>query len=156
MASAFERLQQEIGQLDAQLNERARVDATSHRLMKVPGIGAITSTALTATIGDGSNFRSAREFAAWIGLVPRQNSSGGEERLGSITKMGNACLRRLLVTGAQAVLARFTRRGDLHSMWLHRMLSEKPRKVVAVASANKMARICWAMMARNADYRIPA
>lgn len=156
LASAFERLQREIEQLDMQLKERAQADATTRRLMKVFGIGAITSTALTATIGDGSNFRSAREFAAWIGLVPRQNSSGDDERLGPITKMGNAYLRRLLVTGAQAVLARFNSRNDQLSAWLDRLLREKPRKVAAVALANKMARICWALIVRNVDYRISA
>ena len=121
---------------------------------EVPGVGPITATALAATIPDAKAFRSAREFAAWLGLVPRQSSSGGRERRGGITRMGHAYLRRLLVLGAQAVLRQAARGPDHATPWLSRLLREKPRKVAAVALANKTARIVWALLARGEAYRL--
>ena len=117
---------------------------------------SLVGTALAATIPDAKAFRSAREFAAWLGLVPRQSSSGGRERLGGITKMGHAYLRRLLVLGAQAVLRQAARGPDHATPWLSRLLREKPRKVAAVALANKTARIVWALLARGEAYRLAA
>jgi transposase len=116
-------------------------------------IGPITASALAATITDPTLFRSGRELAAWIGLVPRQNSSGGKEKLGHISKKGDAYLRRLLVVGAHAVL-RYARKGKPSSTkWAVAMLERKPFKLAAVALANKMARIVWALMISREEFR---
>jgi transposase len=156
MARRCQALEVEIAQLERELRRRAVADAAVRRLVRIPGIGPITATALAATIADPQSFRSAREFAAWLGLVPRQSSSGGHERLGGITKMGHAYLRRLLVVGAQAVLRHAAVKPDNTSPWLARLLREKPRKVAAVALANKTARIVWAVLARDEAYRSAA
>jgi transposase len=153
MAHRCRALEVEIAQLEREMRRRSVEDEAVQRLLKIPGIGPITATALAATVPDARAFRSAREFAAWLGLVPRQSSSGGRERLGGITKMGHAYLRRLLIVGAQAVLRQAARRPDA---WLGRLLSEKPRKVAAVALANKTARIVWAVLARGESYRTAA
>ena len=113
------------------------------------------ATAIAATVTDPKVFKSGREFAAWIGLVPRQNSSGGKERLGSISKQGDRYLRRLLVIGATAVIRQARTHPDKHP-WLLQLLARRPAKVVAVALANKMARIAWAVLARGGTYRAPA
>ena len=153
LARHCQALEVEIAQLEREIRRRSVEDEAVQRLLKIPGIGPITATALAATVPDARAFRSAREFAAWLGLVPRQSSSGGRERLGGITKMGHAYLRRLLIVGAQAVLRQAARRPDA---WLGRLLSEKPRKVAAVALANKTARIVWAVLARGESYRTAA
>jgi transposase len=134
-----------------------RSNEQSRRLETIPGIGPITASAIAATITDASLFRSGRELAAWIGLVPRQNSSGGKERLGHISKKGDPYIRRLLVIGAHAVL-RFARNGKATTTkWAAALLARKPYKLAAVALANKMARIVWAMLARNEEFRpLPA
>ena len=115
----------------------------------------IGATAIAATVTDPRVFKSGREFAAWIGLVPRQNSSGGKERLGSISKQGDRYLRRLLVVGATAVIRHARTHPEKHP-WLMQLLARRPAKVVAVALANKMARIAWAVLARGETYRAPA
>ena len=115
----------------------------------------IGATAIATTVPDPTVFKSGREFAAWIGLVPRQNSSGGKERLGSISKQGDRYLRRLLVIGATTVLQHARRHPDKHP-WLMQLLARRPAKVVAVALANKMARIAWAVLAKGETYRAPA
>lgn len=126
----------------------------SRRLETIPGIGPITASAIAATITDASMFRSGQELAAWIGLVPRQNSSGGKERLGHISKKGDAYLRRLLVIGAHAVL-RFARNGKATTTkWAATLLARKPYKLAAVALANKMARIVWALLTKNENFRL--
>jgi transposase len=153
MARRCQALEVEIAQFEREMRRRSVEDEAVQRLLKIPGIGPITATALAATVPDARAFRSAREFAAWLGLVPRQSSSGGRERLGGITKMGHAYLRRLLIVGAQAVLRQAARRSDA---WLGRLLCEKPRKVAAVALANKTARIVWAVLARGDTYRAAA
>ena len=114
----------------------------------IPGIGPIVATALVAEIGDWGAFRSGRNLAAWIGLVPKQHSTGGKERLGSITKQGNRYLRWLLVTGAMAVI-RYARQHGTKRLWLARLMERRPPKVAAVALANKIARMAWAMMVRD-------
>ena len=144
LAGQYQTLSEQIAGLERELRQRAVQDEATRRLLQIPGIGPITATALSATIVEPTSFASAREFAAWIGLVPRQHSSGGHERLGGITKMGHAYLRRLLISGAQAVLLQDARNSAATSPWLERLLREKPRKVVAVALANKTARIVWA------------
>jgi transposase len=108
---------------------------------------------LAATVFDARAFRSGRQFAAWLGLVPRQNSSGGKERLGGISKMGDRYLRHLLVVGATAVVRYTRRKATTISIWAYRLLDRKPARLVTVAVANKMARIAWAVMAREENYR---
>ncbi len=134
-----------------------RSNEQSRRLETIPGIGPITASAIAATITDAGLFRSGRELAAWIGLVPRQNSSGGKERLGHISKKGDPYIRRLLVIGAHAVL-RFARNGKATTTkWAAALLARRPYKLAAVALANKMARIVWAMLVRNEEFRpLPA
>ena len=119
-----------------------------------PASAFIGATAIAATITDPSVFKSGREFAAWIGLVPRQNSTGGKERLGGISKQGDRYLRRLLVIGATAVIRQARTHPDKHP-WVMKLLAKKPAKVVAVALANKMARIAWAILAKGETYRAP-
>jgi len=125
-------------------------------LETIPGVGVLTATAIAATVTDPSHFRSGREFAAWLGLVPRQNSSGGKKRLGHMSKMGDGYLRSLLFVGATAVI-RFARsKSSLGTTWINGLLARKPAKLVAAALANKMARIAWAVLARQEAYRAPA
>ncbi|MGF7209757.1 transposase [Skermanella aerolata] len=141
-----------VEDLDARLAEQAQADKVCQQLMTVPGIGPITATALTATVGDATVFESGRHLAAWLGLVPRQTSSGGKERLGGISKAGDGYLRRMLVNGARAVM----RWQGKTSPWLAGLLKRRPFNVAAVALANKLARIAWAVMARGEEYRKPA
>lgn len=137
---------EKVREMDHQIHVWHRSSELSRRPETVPGIDPITASAITATVTDASLFKSGRQLAAWIGLVPRQNSSGGKERLGRISKQGDPYLRRLLVVGAHAVL-RFSRRGKTPpTQWAAELLAKKPYNVVAVALANKMARIAWALM----------
>ena len=124
--------------------------------MSVPGIGPITAMAMQAFAPPMEGFRRGRDFAAWLGLVPRQHSTGGKPRLGKISKMGQRDLRRLLITGAMAVVRWAVRRGRTNDPWLARMLARKPCMLVAVALANRMARIVWALMTKKESYRAPA
>jgi len=146
-------LRLEIERLDRRLLDWHRSSDVSRRLATIPGVGPITATALAATIADPSMFRSGREFAAFLGLVPRQTSSGGKERLGRISKMGDRYLRTLLVVGATAVLRYAKTDGSTSKVWAQTLLARKPFKVVAVALANKTARIAWAVMARGQVFR---
>jgi len=161
VAEALLPLVEQLGQFDAAIAEAdraiaeaARENADTRRLMSIPGIGPITAHAIAASLGpDGATqFSGPREFAAFLGLVPRQRSSGGRERLGRITKMGNAYLRKLLVVGAHAVLHHNARHADPLRTWARKLLAAKPFKLVAVALANKLARIAWAVLAREARY----
>ena len=124
------------------------------RLATIPGVGAIIAMAVKAFVPDPAGFKSARHFAAWIGLTPKTHSSGGKERLGRISKMGNPVLRSLLTTGATSVL-RHVRYRDRVWPWLKNMLARRPFKVVAVALANKIARMIWALMTKGGIYRDP-
>ena len=126
------------------------------RLMTVPGIGPITAMAIHAFAPPMESFQRGRDFSAWLGLVPRQHTTGGKPRLGKISKMGQRDLRRLLITGAMTVVRWATRRGRTDDPWLARMLARKPRMLVAVALANRMARIVWALATKNETYRVPA
>jgi transposase len=155
LIAQLEALQQQIDKLECQIHAQHRASDASRRLETIPGIGVIGATAIAATVSDPTAFRSGREFAAWIGLVPRQNSSGGKERLGSISKQGDRYLRRLLVVGATAVL-RHARAHPAKHPWLMQLLARRPAKLVAVTLANKMARIAWAVLARGETYRAPA
>ena len=148
-------LQQQIGELERQIQAQHRASDASQRLETIPGIGIIGATAIAATVTDPTAFKSGREFAAWIGLVPRQNSTGGKDRLGAISKQGDRYLRRLLVIGATTVLRHARAHPEKHP-WLMQLLARRPAKVVAVALANKMARIAWVVLARGGTYRAPA
>jgi len=133
-----------------------RSNPTSKRLDQVPGIGPALATALVASVPDAKVFRSGRDFSAWIGLVPKQHSSGGKERLGSISKQGDRYLRGLFTAGALAVIRYAKMHGTEHRPWLTTLLARRPTKVAAIALANKLARIAWAMMARGERYLEPA
>jgi transposase len=133
----------------------ARETELGRRLMEVPGVGPLLASAFVATVADPAAFRTGRDLAAWIGLVPKQNSSGGKERLGSITKAGNRYLRQMLVVGAMAVI-RYAERHGTRRPWLVRLMQRRSTKVAAVALANKTARIIWALMASGERYREPA
>ncbi|WP_380879984.1 IS110 family transposase [Sphingomonas sp. DBB INV C78] len=139
--------------LDRRLDALQRSDAVARRLATIPGIGPVGATALAASVADPHQFRSGRQFAAWLGLTPRQKSSGGKERLGRITKMGDRYLRQLLVIGATSMICRAKRKPDAVDPRVVALLARKPARVASVAMANKMARIAWAMMTRGQDYR---
>jgi transposase len=132
----------------------ARATDAGRRLMGIPGVGPLLASALVATIADPHDFRSGRNLAAWIGLVPKQSSSGGKERLGGITKQGNRYLRQMLVVGALAVI-RYAERHGTRRPWLVHLMARRPTKVAAVALANKMARMVWAIMTSGEPYREP-
>ena len=148
-------LQQQIRELERCIHVQHRGSEVSQRLESIPGIGVIGATAIAATITDPNVFKSGRDLAAWIGLVPRQSSTGGKERLGGISKQGDRYLRRLLVVGATSVVQHARRHPDKHP-WITKMLAKKPAKVVAIAVANKTARIAWAIMYKGGIYRAPA
>jgi transposase len=129
---------------------------TSRRLQTMPGVGPMTALAIEAFAPDMKSFRSGRDFAAWLGLVPRQHSSGGKDRLGRVSKAGQTDIRRLLIIGAMSRLNWLGRKSIPEGSWLARMLQRKPKMLVAIALANKMARAIWAMLTKNEDYRDPA
>jgi transposase len=139
---------------DRRIMADARSTELGRRLMAVPGVGPLLASALVATVADPRSFRSGRDLAAWIGLVPRQNSSGGKERLGSISKAGHRYLRQMLVVGSMAVI-RHARRSPKQRPWLTQLLARRKVKVAAVALANKIARTVWAMMITGDRYREP-
>ncbi len=141
--------------LDREIARRAREDADARRLMTIPGIGPITATALLALAPPPETFRKGRDFAAWLGLTPLQRSTGGKQKLGAISKMGERTLRRLLIIGSSAVVLHASRRGAPPGSWLARMLARKPRMLVTVALANKTARIVWAVLAKGEVYKAP-
>ena len=146
-------LSEQIRKIEVELMVWHRASPASQRLETIPGIGFITAAALVATVGDARAFRSGRQFAAWLGLVPKQHSSGGKERMGGISKMGDRYLRHLLVVGATAVVRYTRRRATTLSIWANQLLERKPARLVTVAVANKMARIAWAVMVRKETYR---
>jgi transposase len=155
LAQMLELVETKIAILDVQIARRAKTNPLAKRLMTIPGIGAITATALAALAPAPETFRRGRDFAAWIGLTPLQKSSGGKERLGKVSKMGERTLRRLLIIGASSATKAAARKGATSETWLGRMLLRKPRMLVAVALANKIARIAWALMAHGGTYRAP-
>jgi transposase len=155
IVDSLEAMQGKIAALDREIAARARSSEAARRLMTIPGVGPVTATAMVALAPPASTFRRGRDFAAWLGLTPRQHSSGGKERLGRTSKMGERSLRRLLILGASSA-ARMAARNGARDPWLARMLARKPRMLVTVALANKMARIVWALMAYGGSYRAPA
>jgi transposase len=150
MSAVLSALNQQIAVLDNAIKATVRDDPTARRLDTIPGFGPILSSAIAAIVTDPRHFNSGRDFAASLGLVPRQDGTGGKVKLGPISKRGNGYLRRLLVNGATAVLNGKNARND---PWRAKMLESKPRKLAAVALANKMARIAWAVMTRQEDFR---
>jgi transposase len=154
LADQWRDLQVRIKDIEDKILAWHRADAASRRLASVPGVGPITASAIAATVSDPSCFRSGREFAAWLGLVPRQNSSGGKQRLGSISKQGNRYLRRLLVIGATAVIRYARTKTAADSRWLNQLLDRRCPRIASVALANKTARIAWAILAHGEVYRV--
>ena len=149
-------LEAKISLLDKEIARRAREDDVARRLMTIPGVGPITATAIAALAPPAATFRKGRDFAAWVGLTPLQKSTGGKQKLGAISKMGERTIRRLLIMGASATIRHQVRRGVPPTSWLGRMLARKPRMLVTVALANKMARIAWALLTKGEDYQAPA
>ena len=157
LVSTLTHLEEEIGKLDTEIARRAKENEVARRLMTVPGIGPLIATAIAVLAPPPETFRKARDFAAWLGLTPRQHSTGGKQRLGTTTKMGERSLRRLLIIGANSVIIkRHVHASARPGTWLGGMLTRKPPMLVRVALANKMARIVWALMARGGVYQSPA
>ncbi len=155
LAEQVRNVQSQIRKLEKELLKWFRGNEVAQRLATIPGIGYITATAMAASVTEPQQFSSGRQFSAWLGITPLQNSSGGKERLGRISKMGDQYLRRLLVTGMTARIGAAVRQPETADPWLVAMLARKPRKLVAVALANKTARIAWVVMARGESYRKP-
>ncbi|MBX4966858.1 IS110 family transposase [Rhizobium binae] len=150
-----EKLTERIQRIDDQIAAHAKQDEDIRRLTAIPGIGTLTASAIQAHVPDPGCFKSARHFSAWLGLTPRQNSSGERLRLGKISRMGNGELRSLLYIGAMAVLSAARRFGS-RSGWLRRLMDRRPLRVVAVALANKTARVVWALLTKGGGYQAPA
>jgi transposase len=149
-------LDEQVAVLDVEIATRAKQDPVARRLMTIPGVGPVTASAIVALAPSPEAFKCGRDFSAWLGLTPVQKSTGGKQKLGQVSKMGERTLRRLLVIGASAVIKQALLRGAPSGSWLAQMLARKPRMLVAVAQANKTARIIWALLARGGIYRAPA
>jgi transposase len=156
LVSQIRHVQAEIRKIEAELLAWHRTSEASRRLETIPGVGVIPATAIAATVTDPAHFTSSRQFAAWLGLTPKPkpHSSGGKERLGGVSKMGDKYLRTFLVVGATAVL-RYAR-GSSSASWINRLLTKKPARLVSVALANTTARIAWVLLVRKENYRVPA
>jgi len=152
LAAQLQAMQTMIGSLEKRIVARHRSNQDSKRLQTIPGVGIIGATAIAATVTDPAAFRSGRDFAAWVGLVPRQDSTGGKPRLGPISKQGDRYVRRILVIGAVSMLRRAKLNPERYP-WVTRLLARRPFKVVAIALANKMARVAWALLAKGGTYR---
>ncbi len=155
LGTQLHKLKEQILEVDRMIRAWHRSSEMSLRLDECPGVGPVLATALVATVADPKVFRSGRNFSAWIGLVPKQHSSGGKDRLGSISKQGDRYLRSLFVVGALAVIRYAKIHGTKHRPWLTALLARRPTKIAAIALANKIARMVWAMMARGERYKEP-
>lgn len=149
----WKQLQSDIEHISEQIEQICAEDAACQRLRHIPGVGPLVATATVAAIGNGAAFHKGREFAAWLGLVPRQHSTGGKAKLGSISKRGNRYLRRMFVHGARAVLLRVKYDTGGFGRWVHQLEGRTARNKVIVAIANKLARITWAVLAKGVDYQ---
>jgi transposase len=148
-------LDEQVEILDREIKAWHKTNETGRRLATIPGVGILTASAIAATVPDPSFFKSGREFAAWLGLTPRQNSSGGKDRLGRISKKGNTYIRRLLVTGATSMLRYARAKTAAGADWVNGLLQRRPARLVTVAMANKTARIAWAVMVKGENFRVP-
>ena len=155
LGAQLHRLKEQILEFDRMIRAWHRSSEMSLRLDDCPGVGPVLATALVGSVADPKTFRSGRNFSAWIGLVPKQHSSGGKDRLGGISKQGDRYLRGLFVAGALAVIRYAKIHGTKHRPWLTALLARRPTKVAAIALANKIARMVWAMMARGERYKQP-
>ena len=155
LGAQLRRLKEQILEFDRMIMTWHRSHEASRRLDAIPGVGPVLAPALVASIADPKAFRSGRNFSAWIGLVPKQHSSGGRDRLGSISKQGDRYLRSLFMAGALAVIRYARIHGSRHRPWLTALLARRPSKIAAIALANKIARMVWAMMARGERYKEP-
>jgi len=156
LGAQLQMLKAKILEFDRLIMAWHRSNETSKRLDDIPGVGPALATAVVAGVGDPNAFRSGRDFSAWIGLVPKQRSSGGKDRLGSISKQGDRYLRSLFTAGALAVIRYAKIHGTQHRPWLTALLARRPTKVAAIALANKIARMVWAMMVKGERYKEPA
>lgn len=152
----WEGLEARIEAANIELQQIAKQDDACHRLMEIPGFGPLVSTALVAAIGNGITFRKGRDLSAWLGLVPRQHSTGGKTRLLGISKRGNEYLRRMFLHGARSVVAQVERNPSALSRWLADLVARTHRNVAVVALANKMARMAWALLSKGTRYCAPA
>lgn len=155
LVETLHRLDKQIAGLDREVAQRAKENETARRLMTIPGVGPVTAVALAALAPPAETFKRGRDFAAWVGLTPLQHSTGGKQKLGATSKMGERTLRRLLIIGASAVVSWAARNGAPAGSWMARMVARKPPMLVRVALANKMARIIWALMAKGGTYQAP-
>jgi transposase len=153
LAAALHALEQRIEAIEEVLMREHKANPVSRRLATIPGIGPITASALAATIADPGLFRSGRELAAWIGLVPKPHASGGKQKLGRVSKQGDRYLRKLLTVGATAVMRHLAGKTDRLSAWTRELMGRRPFRLASLALANKMARVAWAVMARGETYR---
>ena len=146
-------VEQQIEELNVELERISASDAGCTRIRKIPGIGPVVATAIVAAIGNGAAFRKGRDFAAWLGIVPRQYSTGGKAKLFGISKRGNVYLRKILIHGARAAVLRIKRDRAPIGAWLDALDARAPKNVVVVAMANKLARIAWAVLSSGNEYR---
>jgi transposase len=149
----WKQLEADIDEADDEIERIASADASCQRLLQIPGIGPLASTATVAAIGNGAAFRKGRDFAAWLGLGPKQRLTGGKARLCGISKRGNEYLRRMFIHGARAVLYRVKYDTGGFGRWVHQLEARAPRNKVIVAIANKLARIAWAVLSRGEGYQ---
>jgi transposase len=153
--SEWKDLEQQIVAMNLEVEQIASSDPACQRLRQIPGIGPLVATAIVAAIGNGAAFRKGREFSSWLGLVPRQHSTGGKARLFGISKRGNCYLRKLLVHGARSAVLRVKRERSPFGPWLDALERRSPVKVVIIAAANKLARVAWAILSSGQEYRPP-
>jgi transposase len=151
----LDQLTTRVEEMDAVIQQTAREDEACRRLTTIPGVGPVTATALVAAIGTGTAFRKGRDLAAWVGIVPREYSSGGKQKLLGISKRGNSYLRRLFVQGARSVLMHRDKQPAAVRNWLAQLSARAHQNVVIVALANKLLRTAWAVLCKNETYRIP-